>query len=122
MVQSSLSAEALAMLDSLDDAIYLNSLLSELLYNNNEANKFPVIVHTDKKSIHKSVHSTKQVKEKRLRTVIGKIQEMLEKNDVKEIKWIPGEMQLANCLTKRGEVLEDRKEVLVAMGLHCKCK
>ena len=48
------------------------------------------------------VHSTKQVKEKRFCIVIGEIQEMLERNDVKEIKWIPGEMQSANCLTKRG--------------------
>ena len=87
-----------------------------------KANKFPVIVHIDNKSFHENVHSTKQVKEECLRTVIGEIQEMLEKNDVKEIKWIPGEMELANCLTKRGEVLGDRKEVLVAMGLHCKCK
>ena len=100
MVQSSLSAEALAVLDSLDEAMYLNSLLSELLHNNYEANKFPVIVHTDNKSLHENVHSAKQVKEKRLSIVIGEIQEMLEKNDVKEIKWILGELQLANCLTK----------------------
>ena len=73
--------------------MYLNSLLSELLCNNYKANKFPGIVHTDNKSLHENVHSTKQVKEKCLRIVIGEIQEMLERNDVKEIKWIPGEMQ-----------------------------
>ena len=73
VVQSSLSAEALAMLDSLDEAMYLNSLLSEFLYNNYKANKFPVIVYTDKKSFHENVHSTKQVTEKRLRIVIREI-------------------------------------------------
>ena len=50
VVQSSLSTEALAMLDSLDEAMSLNSLLSELLYNNYTANEFPVIVHTDNKN------------------------------------------------------------------------
>ena len=34
VVQSSLSVEALAMLYCIDEAMYLNSLLSELLYNN----------------------------------------------------------------------------------------
>ena len=58
MVQSSLSAEALALLYSLDEAMYLNSLVSELLYNNYKAIKFPVIVHTDNKSLHETVHST----------------------------------------------------------------
>ena len=104
VVQSSLSAEALAiaMLHNLDEAMYLNSLLSELLYNNYKANKFPVIVNADNKSLHENGHSTKQVKEKHFHIVIAEIQEMLENNDVKDIKWIPGEMQLANCLTKRG--------------------
>ena len=48
VVQSSLSAEALAMLGSLDEAMYLKSLLSELLYNNYKANKLFAIVYTDK--------------------------------------------------------------------------
>ena len=56
-VQSSLSDEALAMPDGLVEAMYLNSLLSELLYNNYKANKFPVIVHADNKSRHENAHS-----------------------------------------------------------------
>ena len=48
------------------------------------------------------MRTAKQVKEKCLRFVIGEIQEILKRNDVREIKWIQGEMQSANCLTKRG--------------------
>ena len=48
---STLAAEALAMRDALDDAIYLGSIMTELYCNNYHVNELPVVAYTDKKSL-----------------------------------------------------------------------
>ena len=101
-VSSTLAAETLAMQDALDEAVYLGSLITEVYSNKLGENKIPIRVHTDNKSLHQSVHSTKQVHEKRLRINIAEIQRMLSTGDVQAIEWLPSKLQLANCLTKRG--------------------
>ena len=47
------------------------------------------------------MHTAKQVKEKCLRFVIGEIQEILKRNDVREIKWKLGEMTTFNLYSGR---------------------
>ena len=47
-----------------------------------------------------SVHSTKTLKEKRLKVDVSIIREMLEKNEISSINWCASEKQLADCLTK----------------------
>lgn len=101
-VSSTLAAETLAMQDALDEAVYLGSLITEVYSNKLGANKIPITVYTDNKSLHQSVHSTKQVHEKRLRINIAEIQRMMVEGDLQAIEWLPSKMQLANCLTKRG--------------------
>ena len=44
----------------------------------------------------------KQVKEKRLRITMARIQELLENGNIKKVKWISNNHQLADPLTKRG--------------------
>ena len=47
-----------------------------------------------------SVHSTKTLKEKRLKVDVCIIREMLEKNEISSINWCASEKQLADCFTK----------------------
>ena len=101
-VSSTLAAETLAMHDALDEAIYLGSLISEIYCNSYAVNKIPITVYTDNRSLHQNIHSTKQVHEKRLRINIAEIQRMLASGEVHVIEWVPSNLQLADCLTKRG--------------------
>ena len=96
VVHSTLAAEALALQEGLEEAIYIQKLFSELL-----GRKLPITAYVDSKSLVEAVYSTKQVNDRRLRIDIGSIKESL-KEEVESIKWIPGSEQLANCLTKRG--------------------
>ena len=100
-VPSSLSAETLSMIDSLDEAIYLSSLISETCFDD-KSYTLPVVAYTDNSSLHDNIHSTKQAHEKRLRVNIGELRRLLENKEVKSIRWIPSSLQLADVLTKRG--------------------
>ena len=101
-VHSTLAAEALAMLNSVDNAMYLGSMITELYQDQFKQNRIPVTVHTDSKSIHDNLHSTKQVNEKRLRVTMAELQEMLQKREIQNIRWMPSKLLLADALTKKG--------------------
>ena len=97
VVRSTLAAETLALLEGLEEALYLRSVLGEF----NVGKLIPIIGYVDNKSLVEALYSTKLVNDKRLRIDLGAIKEMLNK-EVEQIKWLPGSSQLANCLTKRG--------------------
>ena len=101
-MQSTLSAETLSTYDAVDEAIYIGHMLTELYYDDYLQNKIPVIVYTDNQPLHDNLHSTKQVKEKRLRITLAGIQESLERGNINKIIWISSKCQLADCLTKKG--------------------
>ena len=100
-VQGTLSAGTLSTYDAVDEAVYTGHMLTELYHDDYLQNKIPVIVYTDNQSLHDNVHSTKQVKEKRLKITLAGIQESLERGNIKKILWISGKCQLVNCLTKK---------------------
>ena len=62
----------------------------------------PIIAYVDNKSVIEAVHPTKLVDDKRLRVDIAATSESLTRTEVSEIKWCPGNIDLANCMTKRG--------------------
>ena len=100
-VSCTLEAEMLALKESLNTGIYIGCLLSEFIFNDFKENKFEIEAFTDNLPVEKSIRSSKQVNEKRLRVDVGEVQRLLEDKEVKDVKWIPGEDQLANGLTKR---------------------
>ena len=100
-VQSMLCAKTLATYAVVDEAIYIGHMLTEL-YDDYRKNQFPVTVYTDNQSLYDNLRSTKQVKEKRLRITMAGIQELLENRNIKKVKWISNNHQLADPLTKRG--------------------
>ena len=61
-VRSSLAAEALALSDALDDAVYLMNFFSEIMFSNNY--KIPIEIVIDNKSLYESLFSKKNVIEK----------------------------------------------------------
>ena len=86
VVKSTLAAETLALIDCLDTALYLASILKEVL----SLKCLPIDCHTDNNSLCENLLSTKQVAEKCLRIDI-----------VNSINWITADKQLADGLTKR---------------------
>ena len=98
-VHSTLGAETQALNNGLDAALGAKLLLKEIT---NGKVDLEVTAITDNKSCRDAVYSESEVTERILRGDIAIIKEMISTNRVKEIKWVVGEMMLADLLTKRG--------------------
>ena len=102
VVRSTLAGETLACADAVDEGMFLSSLYAELTTGTADPKLLPLVCVTDCKSLADAVKSTKSVTEKRLRLDISAIKELIESQQVKELRWSDTGQQLADCLTKRG--------------------
>ena len=98
-VHSTLGAETQALNNGLDAALGLKLLLKEIYDGKLD---LQVTALTDNKSARDAVYSESEVTERILRGDIAIIKEMIETQKVREIKWIVGDVMLADLLTKRG--------------------
>ena len=99
-----MAAEALAMLEGVDSALYIAALLNELIYDKSEQ-KIPIHCITDNRSLCDALASNKYVTEKRLRIDIGALKEAIKNNDIEHISWVKTNEQLADSLAKFGASL-----------------
>ena len=100
VVRSTLAAETLAMKEALEECFIIRSMLLEIYKRDAKSGLFAIYCYTDSKLLLESVHSTKTLKEKRLKVDVCVILEMLEKKEIESINWCPSNRQLADCLTK----------------------
>ena len=97
VVKSSLAAETLALQEGVEEAIYIQKLLTEMC----PSCSFPIHAFVDNKSLVEALGSTRLVDDRRLRITIGALKETLQ-SEVRSVSLIPGNEQLANVMTKRG--------------------
>ena len=102
VVRSTLAGETLALTESLDTAIFLATLYSELSTGIADSKSIPITCVVDNKSLCEAVRSTKHVTERRLRLEISHIKELVNTNQIQQLKWSDTKHQLADCLTKGG--------------------
>ena len=100
VVRSTLAAETLAMEEALEECFITRSILLEIYHRDAESGLFPIYCYTDSVSLLESVHSTKTLKQKRLKVDVCVVREMLEKKEIKSINWCPSNRLLADCLSK----------------------
>ena len=99
VVKSTLAAEALSLVDGLENSVFITDLLKSCCPTMVD---IPIIAIVDNLSVVEAVHSTTAVGDKRLRREVGAIKEMLGRREIAAVKWVPGSQQLADSLTKRG--------------------
>ena len=97
VVRSTLAAEALSLQEGIEESLYLQSLIEELINI-----RVPISAYTDNQDTIDSINSTKLVADKRLIIDIAAIKEELTEKLIDSIVWVPDKQQLANCLTKKG--------------------
>lgn len=100
VVRSTIAAEALSLQEGIEAGIYYRHMLASIL--NCPTNSVHIHVFIDNKSVIEAVFSTKLVDDKRLRIDVASIQEEIRHGDIKHIHWVPGNLQLANVMTKQG--------------------
>ena len=99
MVRSTIAAEALSLQEGMEDGIFLRSVITELI--DPLSSVIPLQIYTDNKSVVESIHSTRMVEDKLLRLTFAALKESISSGDI-IVKWCPGNLQLANCMTKKG--------------------
>ena len=98
VVRSTLAAETLSFSDGAESGIHLSNMLKEFAP---QLRTLEIECITDSRSLFESAGTTTSVSDKRLRVEINCIREMIKNNEI-VIKWIKGEGQLSNVLTKAG--------------------
>ena len=109
-VASSLAGEALAMIATIGEVVYIKSILSQIF--GTRAMEIPVLVVIDAKNLEESINSTSLVDDKWLVPDIATIKEALENLTVTWVRRVASGDMLANCLTKQGAGASDLLEVL----------
>ena len=100
VVSSSTAAEALAANDTLDEMVYVKSLLGEIL--GSDFPEIPLSLHTDCANLHDSVMRSTLADSPRLRTDVIQLQESLASGELKKFEKVAGKNMIADCLTKIG--------------------
>ena len=100
VVRSTNAAEALSLQEGLECGFYYRKMIEDMLGISTKT--IPIIAYVDNKSVIEAVYSTKLVDDKRLWVNIAAISESLARNEIREIKWCPGNDHLVDCMTKRG--------------------
>ena len=97
--RSTLAAETIALVEGIEECLYLRMLLGELGLFTSENSIMGI---TDNFGLQEAIYSTKLVDDKQTRIDIAALQQMLKNKHVHLVKWCPTDRQLANALTKKG--------------------
>ena len=99
IVKSTLGAETLALVDGSDTAYYISKLLSEIMINIPVTNIERKCL-TDSKSICDNILTFNPTSDRRLRVDMAALRQQIERKEI-DVRWIPKQYQLSDCLTKR---------------------
>ena len=76
VIGSTLATEALSLQEAVSHAIYLRSILAEIMGKREK--EIPIPSYMDSNNLYQAVYSTKLVEDKRLRLDIGQVQEYIK--------------------------------------------
>ena len=102
VVKSTHAAETLALVDAAEACVFFQNFLRALIRTKEEW--FPIICKTDSAALHASVYASTQILDKRLRIETAILREMLSKNELSAVEWVPTSEQCADALTKSGVI------------------
>ena len=97
VARSTLAAETYALQDGLEAVILTKTSLQEII----PGIDFPIFVKVDCKSLVEALQSTSLVEEKLLRINIAAVKQLVSEFGI-TVSWVPGDLQLANGMTKKG--------------------
>ena len=109
VTKSPLASEVSAIADSGDYAHLVASMVNEIF----QLKKMPKIeLRTDSKSLIENMESTRVIQDPRLRVDVARLKQMVKLGEI-DVTWVPGELQLADSLTKKGASADQLIKVLV---------
>ena len=110
VVQSTLAAETLALVDGCEEALILSMVLGEVI-NGDKEKKLPILCLTDNKNLFETAHTSNVLSERRLLIEMAIVRQMVGRKEI-SLGWVEGKEQLSDVLTKNGASSASLKEVL----------
>ena len=107
---SSTAAEALAVNGTLDEMVYIQSVLKELL--GEIASGIPLVLATDSINLHDNILSTTSVDNPRLCIDVAILKESLKNRELSKFIHVIGKKMIADVLTKKGAASERLMQLL----------
>ena len=95
----------LTQVEAAEAAFWVAKLYSEVTRNYIDGTTntvMPIECFTDSRQLVEAAYSISPILDRRLRIDISILHEVLEKKEIKEIKWVNTNVQVINSLTKRG--------------------
>ena len=100
VVKSTLAAETLSLVEGAEASFWMKSVLNELTGNTD----FDIECCSDSQFLCNAVRTSTAIADKRLRVAI--LREMLLNGELRKVVWVPTTEQLADCMTKKGKLLQ----------------
>ena len=101
MVESTLGAETLALLEGAESSFMMKSFISEI-YQLPSVESIQITCDTDKQSLHGAAYFTKTITDRRLKIDMCVVRDMPQRSEIQHILWTEAGTQLSDCLTKKG--------------------
>jgi hypothetical protein len=98
VVKSAMAAETMALIEAAEHSYFIKRIIQEIY--NLETNTVPIICIIDSKQTYDAVSSSNVIEDKRCLVDVCAAREMIERGEVKEVRRLPKELQLADGLTK----------------------
>ena len=100
VVKSTMAAETLIQVEVSEAFFWYANLLNEILYcKPNDEKNIKIECFTDNQQLYDFVYSIRPMQDKRLRTEITLLKEMINRKEITEINWIKNKYQIANSIT-----------------------
>ena len=103
VAKRALAAEILIQVKAAKACFWLANLLIQILYcKPSDYKNIKIECFTDNQQSYDSVYSIRPIQDKRLRTEIALLREMINKKEITNIDWIENKYEIADCLAKCG--------------------
>ena len=117
--KSAKAAETRALDTCADEAIFVARVLNEMLTGKKGQSKekqMRVIIKCDSMGLKETLNSTHQIEEKMLRPVVQNIKDLLTREFIESVTWVPTEECQADLLTKKGSGCKERVIEIIQSG------
>ena len=109
--RSSLAAETLSLQNLAGSMFYARQILKQMF--GNKADNIPGLALTDNQDLYSCVHNLKACEDKRLLADIINIKQAIaDDKTITELRYIPKEQMISDCLTKSGKLGEDLLKIV----------
>ena len=114
---SSFAAETLSLQKLTGNMFYVRQILKQMF--GSKADTIPGLALTDNQDLYSCVHNLKPCEDKRLLADIINIkQAIVDDKTIQELRYIPKDLMIADCLTKTGRLGEDLLKVVRTGVFH----